>query len=65
MKIHSVPGGIRFRGLCVSKKMLRIFFEKGDRAEFGPQSTFSTYMPPKKWLKFVFAFGENSCGELF
>jgi len=28
--------------------MLRIFFEKGDRAEFGPQSTFSTYMPPKK-----------------
>ena len=48
MKIHSVPGGIRFRGLCVSKKMLRIFFEKGVRAEFGPQSTFSTYMPPKK-----------------
>ena len=34
--------------LCVSKKMLRIFFEEGDRAEFGPQSTFSTYTPPKK-----------------
>jgi hypothetical protein len=25
----------------VSKKWLRHFFEEGDRAEFGPQSTFS------------------------
>jgi hypothetical protein len=32
----------------LSKKMLCIFFEEGDRAEFGPQSTFSTYTPPKK-----------------
>lgn len=26
--------------LCVLKKMLRIFFEKGDRTEFGLKSTF-------------------------
>jgi hypothetical protein len=49
----------------VSKKWLCHFFEKGDRAEFGPQSAFSTYTPPKKRLKFIFAFGENSCGGLF
>ncbi len=40
------------RPLCVSKKWLRHFFEKRDRAEFGPQSTFSTYTPPKKRLNF-------------
>ncbi|MCI9433080.1 MAG: hypothetical protein HFF70_11760 [Oscillospiraceae bacterium] len=40
--------GFSRAAFCVSKKMLRIFFEKGDRAEFGPQSTFSTYTPPKK-----------------
>jgi len=34
----------------MSKKWLRHFFEKGDRAEFGPQSTFSRCTPPKKWL---------------
>ena len=51
--------------LYVSKKMRSIFFEKGVRAEFGPQSTFSRYMPPKKWLNFIHASGVNSCGELF
>ena len=40
------------RPLCVSKKWLRHFFDKRDRAEFGPQSTFSTYTPPKKRLNF-------------
>ena len=34
--------------LCLSKKWLCHLFEEGDQAEFGPQSTFSTYMPPKK-----------------
>jgi hypothetical protein len=57
--------GKQRNNFCVSKKWLRHFFEKGDRAEFGPQSTFSAYMPPKKYLKFIFAFGENSCGGLF
>jgi hypothetical protein len=32
---------------CVSKKRQRHFFEKGGWAGFGPQSTFSTYTPPK------------------
>ena len=50
---------------CVSKKWLCNFFEEGDRAEFGPQSTFSTYTPPKKYSNFIFAYGENSCGGLF
>ena len=30
------------------KRWLRLFLEEGDRAEFGPQSTFSAYTPPKK-----------------
>jgi hypothetical protein len=32
----------------VSKKWLRRFFEKRDRAGCGPQSTFSAYTPPKQ-----------------
>ena len=37
--------------------MLCIFFEKGDRAEFGTQSTFSTYTLPKKAAQAAF----NGC----
>jgi hypothetical protein len=41
MRVKKSPDLIRSGLFCVSKRMLRIFFEKGDRAEFGPQSTFS------------------------